>query len=317
MGAMGGATGTTYRADIDGLRAVAVVSVLVFHAFPELLPGGFVGVDVFFVISGYLITTILLGELLQARFSVLRFYERRIRRIVPALLLVLSITFVAGWALLFSDELKGMSGYFLSGVLSAGNLRNLMGGGYFDSASDLTPLLHLWSLGIEEQFYLVWPLVLTLGVGKSLSLRRLGVWIACSLVASFLLGIWLTPQHRSAAFYLPFSRYWELAAGGLLALLNRARAPGLSVWIANLLAAAGGLALGTAVLVIDGTRPFPGFWALLPVLGAVSLIAAGPHAWLSRELLSARPMVGIGLISYPLYLWHWPLLSLARVSTPR
>src|SRR5689334_13352100 len=166
----------SYRPDVDGLRAVAVTWVLAFHFFPELLPGGFVGVDVFFVISGYLITRILLAEIAARRFTLWAFYQRRVRRIFPALELVLLVSVAAGWYLLFDDEFQRLSDNAVAGLLSLGNISNWRSTGYFDTAGDLTPLLHLWSLGVEEQFYLVWPLILVLGSAASARWVRLKLW---------------------------------------------------------------------------------------------------------------------------------------------
>ena len=311
----------SYRADIDGLRAVAVLSVLLFHAFPRWLPGGFVGVDIFFVISGFLISAILMHEIETKRFTIWRFYARRIRRILPALLLMLTACGVAGWYLLFDVEFARLSGFSLAGLLSAGNIGNLKNSGYFDDAADLTPLLHLWSLGVEEQFYLVWPLLLLLSRGANRA-RNLLIVVLTTIAVSFALNVALLGSHPSATFYLPFTRMWELAIGALLAWWNmfgRARAASLDASLVRMKdwLGVGGIALlAAAVGLINSQRAFPGWWAILPTLGAALSIAAGPSAWCNRKLLAARPLVLLGLISYPLYLWHWPLLSFARIVSP-
>ena len=315
-----------YRPDVDGLRAVAVSSVLVFHAFPELLPGGFVGVDIFFVISGYLISKILATEIRERRFSLWRFYERRVRRILPALLLVLVVCLVGGWFALFEAEFKKLGSYELAGLLSVGNLRNLKATGYFDSAGDLTPMLHLWSLGVEEQYYLVWPLLLLVAYSGPKRGRRLLAAVLAMIGLSFLLNVALVRSHPTAAFYLPVTRVWQLAIGAFLACRQviasdsagvEKPSPAATSATLNVLSVAGALMLGASLLLIDKTKSFPGFWALLPTLGSAIAIGAGPDAWINRHLLGSRLCVGIGLISYPLYLWHWPVLSFARILIPR
>ncbi len=307
----------SYRGDIDGLRAIAVGSVVAFHAFPESLPGGFVGVDIFFVISGYLITTILLREMAANRFRLGSFLERRIRRIFPALVLVLVFCVAAGYWLLSSKEFKTLNSYAIAGLLSAGNIKNLLGQGYFESASELTPLLHLWSLGVEEQFYLVWPWILLLAYGGAQRTRRLRWAVGTTIVLSFIANIVWLSRDASAAFYLPFTRFWELGLGGFLASFpGLAGATNKHIPARHALGAISLLLLVVAIAVIDEDASFPGWWALLPVLGAAGAIAAGPTSWVNRYLLASTPMIRIGLISYPLYLWHWPLLSFARIVTP-
>ena len=306
-----------YRPDIDGLRAIAVLTVLVFHAFPKALRSGFVGVDIFFVISGFLITGILADQLVKGQFSLLDFYRHRVRRIFPALITVLAACMVLGWFALLQDEYKQLGKHVAAGAGFVSNLVLWQEVGYFDNKADTKPLLHLWSLGIEEQFYLVWPLILA----ASYRIKRLGgrlLWVTGFLaLASFLLNVGRIHGDPSGTFYSPLTRFWELASGGLLALhlqrKARASSAPLSPLTSNLMAAGGFLLLVLALSVITRQSRFPGFWAMLPVLGACLLIWAGPQAWLNRHVLAARPMVAIGLISYPLYLWHWPLLAFARI----
>jgi len=312
-----------YRADIDGLRAIAVVAVVIHHAFPQLLPGGFVGVDIFFVISGYLISTIILRDLESGRFSFGTFYVRRIKRIFPALLLVLATTMVMGWYRLIPADYEELGKHLLGGAAFVSNFVLWQEAGYFDEASSSKPLLHLWSLAIEEQFYLLWPLALYLLHRWRLSAMRS---IAAILLLSFLYGLTLVGQHPTAAFFNPAARVWELMMGALLAAMHlhpagwrglqgstspaRALAHGQgSSWVAW----AGGLLLVLGFVLVNPQRAFPGAWALLPTLGTVLLIAAGPHSLISRTLLASKPMIWIGLISYPLYLWHWPLLTFAHL----
>ncbi|MET3391961.1 peptidoglycan/LPS O-acetylase OafA/YrhL [Variovorax sp. 1140] len=308
-----------YRPDIDGLRAIAVGSVLAYHAFPSLLPGGFIGVDIFFVISGFLITTILLQSLAAGDFSYRDFYARRIRRIFPALVLVLLATLAFGWYVLLPVEFSQLGKQTTGGAAFFANLVFLGEAGYFDATAETKPLLHLWSLGIEEQFYIFWPLLLGLAWRKRWPILRVTLAVA---TVSFLVNVLTVQPHRAAAFYSPLSRAWELMAGGLLAVmqLQAAAAAGQGqaggrVWKKHLQSIVGIALIVLGLFMTRSTKAFPGWWALLPVLGAASCIAAGPGGVLNKYLLSNRVMVWIGLISYPLYLWHWPLLSYARIVT--
>ncbi|MET3431892.1 peptidoglycan/LPS O-acetylase OafA/YrhL [Herbaspirillum seropedicae] len=311
----------SYRPDIDGLRAIAIVSVVVFHAFPDAMPGGFIGVDIFFVISGFLISSIIFRQLDQGRFSFTDFYVHRIRRIFPALILVLASCFVLGWFSLLPEEYRQLGKHMAAG---AGFIQNLVlwkESGYFDVESDMKPLLHLWSLSVEEQFYLVYPL-LVCGLWRArMPLRKCLVLL---MLASFALNLWWVAQDPVKTFYLPFTRVWELLAGALCAFgvmrkgvafsTSSFRLPHLpSLHLRSVL----GLALLLCGLVlIDRHRYFPGAWALLPVTGAVLLVSSGPQAWVNRHLLSRPLLVWIGLVSYPLYLWHWPILSFMHILTP-
>jgi peptidoglycan/LPS O-acetylase OafA/YrhL len=321
-----------YRSDIDGLRAVAVLMVVAFHAFPAWFPGGFIGVDVFFVISGYLISSILFKSLGAGNFSFTDFYMRRIRRIFPALIVVLIASLVAGWFLLLADEYAQLGKHVAAGASFVSNLVLWHDSSYFDNDAANKPLLHLWSLGIEEQFYIVWPIVLfvvyRLIAGKhktnkhsnpSLSkeiIQKVWVVIAILTVLSFVLNVVLVVSNQVASFYSPLSRFWELLFGAMLANLTLHHDSSLEHWRARW---ANSISILAIVLLISGVYllnrfiSFPGWWALLPVLGALLLIAAGQKAIVNRTLLSHRWMVWIGLISYPLYLWHWPLLSFVRI----
>jgi peptidoglycan/LPS O-acetylase OafA/YrhL len=305
-----------YRPDIDGLRAIAVGSVLAYHAFPSLLPGGFIGVDIFFVISGFLITTILLQSLAAGDFSYRDFYTRRIRRIFPALVLVLLATLAFGWYVLLPGEFSQLGKQTTGGAAFFANLVFLGEAGYFDATAETKPLLHLWSLGIEEQFYIFWPLMLGLAWRKRWPILRVTLAVA---TVSFLVNVLTVQPHRAAAFYSPLSRAWELMAGGLLAVMQlQAAAQGAvstRAWKKHLQSIIGIALIVLGLFMTRSTKAFPGWWALLPVLGAASCIAAGPGGVLNKYLLSNRVMVWIGLISYPLYLWHWPLLSYARIVT--
>ncbi|MGC2774122.1 MAG: acyltransferase family protein [Bradyrhizobium sp.] len=321
-----------YRPDIDGLRAIAVLSVVIFHAFPQTLRSGFVGVDVFFVISGYLITTIILTDLSIRRFTLANFYARRVRRIFPALVIVLSFCLITGAFLLWADDFARLGKHTAAGAGFIANLALWKEAKYFDVASDSKILLHLWSLGVEEQFYLVWPALMLLAWRGRLNRF---VLITTVLVSSLAYSVKATSTDPAAAFYSPASRLWELAAGASLANLMLFPPP-IAVWIERTIAAvlAGiffergvdadrayrhvlstlGMTLVLAsTIVVTRRHEFPGWWALLPVTGTYLIILAGPEAWLNRWALSNKIMVWFGLISYPLYLWHWPLLTFARI----
>ena len=296
---------TRYRADIDGLRAVSILLVVAYHAQPWLVRGGFIGVDIFFVISGFLITRIILSEAKAGTFSSLAFYARRVRRIFPALIVVLATTYLIGWIILLPDGFALLGKSTAAGVAFVSNLFQLNQTGYFAPDAAENPLLHLWSLGIEEQFYIFWPLLLVLLFGSKY--RR--IRIAAIAAASFGLSLLIFLGLKEWSFYSPLPRAWELLAGGLLASSQiEGVARQSSPLRDNLLSAAGLAAIIGAAAALNKESLFPGAWALLPVLGAVLIIIA-PNSTVNRVLLSSRAMVAIGLISYPLYLWHWPLLS--------
>src|ERR1700694_5666092 len=252
-----------YRPDIDGLRAIAVTLVANFHAFREARRGGFIGVDIFFVISGFLITGIVVRELDQKRFSLLAFYQRRIRRIFPALIVVLCTTLVLGWLWMLPAADAQWSADVFSSAAFFSNIALLLQSGYFDIESAKKPLLHLWSLGIEEQFYLFWPLILIL-----VARLRLSILVAASVIgiASFVLNVALIGSNPVATFYLPFTRAWELLAGAVLACSwSQVSQTGAA---SNLRASIGLVLIATAAGVLDTKSAFPGWWAVLPVAGA-------------------------------------------------
>ena len=324
-----------YRPDIDGLRAVAVLSVIGFHAFAEWVTGGFTGVDVFFIISGYMISSIIFENLKSGSFSFAEFYARRVRRIFPALVVVLAACLAFGWFFLLGGEYKDLGWHITGGAGFVSNLFLWSESGYFETASETKPLLHLWSLGIEEQFYIVWPLLLWLA-----SRLRLNGFLIILVVAigSFVWNVTTIWTDPIAAFYSPQTRFWELALGALLAYAQlygcadlerldrrfgaRARYPWLGRFagsptrlaiLRHAASLAGAALIALGVLTIDKKTPFPGTAALLPTLGTVLIIAAGPGAIVNRAILSTRVFVWFGLISYPLYLWHWPLLSFTTI----
>jgi peptidoglycan/LPS O-acetylase OafA/YrhL len=301
-----------YRTDIDGLRAVSILLVVGYHAVPWLVPGGFIGVDIFFVISGFLITRIILTQLKAGTFSSMEFYARRIRRIFPALIVVLAVTYLIGWFFLLPDGFSLLGKGTAAGVGFVSNLFQLTQLGYFAPDATENPLLHLWSLGIEEQFYIVWPLLLWVLSGS----KRRWFWIAAIAAASFGLSMMIFFGYKEWAFYSPLSRAWELLAGGMVAsryVDHPEYEQERFTQRDNLLATIGIVAIAGAAIALNQSSLFPGIWALLPVLGAV-LIIVSPNSLVNRILLSNRPMVLIGLISYPLYLWHWPLLSYLSIA---
>jgi peptidoglycan/LPS O-acetylase OafA/YrhL len=305
----------TYRPDIDGLRAIAVLLVVIHHAFPQSLKGGFIGVDLFFVISGYLISTIIFQNLQQGTFSFVDFYKRRVKRIFPALCLVLIASFVYGWFTLLPADYKQLGKHMAAGAAFVSNFAFWNESGYFDGGSKLKPLLHLWSLGVEEQYYIFWPLIVLLVWKRKLNLLAVCVVL---FVLSFAINMWTVKGNAVAAFYSPLSRFWELLIGSVLAYtsLHAALQPTKTVKSAtsnNVTAWIGALLLAIGVYFINPERRFPGFWALFPTIAAYLLIKAGPQAWFNRVVLSNRLLVWMGLISFPLYLWHWPLLVFAEL----
>lgn len=297
-----------YRADIDGLRAIAVLSVIAYHAFPKKIMGGFIGVDIFFIISGFLISTILFQNLAAGSYSIIDFYRRRIKRIFPALLLVLISCMILGWFLLLSDEYRQIGKHVAGGAGFISNILLWGEAGYFDSSAEAKPLLHLWSLAVEEQFYIFWPLILA-AIWK----KRWNFAVIIGLaVISFAINLFYLKTNATAAFYSPLSRFWELMIGSLLAYVLLYK-PQLLEKHRNVQSFAGFFLLAAGLLLINHERQFPGWWALLPTLGASLVISAGPAAYLNRMVLSSKPFVWFGLISYPLYLWHWPVFSFLHI----
>lgn len=300
-----------YRKEIDGLRAISVLSVIFFHAGFTIFRGGFIGVDIFFVISGYLITSILLTEKKSGTFTLINFYERRARRILPALFIVLFACLPLSWQWLvptdmknFSQSLVAVSG-FVSNILFYNNT------GYFDTAADWKPLLHTWSLAVEEQYYLFFPLVLML-------MWKLGQrWLLLVLVviatASLAHAQWSSSHNPAAAFYLLPARGWELLIGAFVAFYLSGDSKRQFSAQANQFGSAAGLLLIIyAILALDKHTPFPSFYTLIPTLGAALIILFARAETIAGKLLGYRFLVGIGLISYSAYLWHWPLFVFAR-----
>lgn len=308
-----------YRADIDGLRAVAILLVVIYHAFPSAIPGGFVGVDVFFVISGYLISTLIWNDIEAGRFSYLDFYARRARRIFPALGVMLAVTLAVGYFLLLPIEYEQLGKHTAGGSAFVQNFVLRSEAGYFDTASTTKPLLHLWSLAIEEQFYLLLPLLLVLVNARRLSPPTVIVSLA---VLSFVYGLERAHAEPERSFFNPLVRFWEMLAGSLIAALQR---PKMSRWIESIeqnwaiahLAKSAGI-VGIALILFSAASftkldTYPSWRAIVPVLGAMLVISSGTRSSVTTRLLSVRLLTGLGLISYSLYLWHWPLITYAHI----
>jgi peptidoglycan/LPS O-acetylase OafA/YrhL len=298
-----------YRPDIDGLRAIAVIAVIVHHLSAALLPGGFVGVDIFFVISGYLITTHIYKESRNGTFSIKQFYQRRINRIAPALVLMILVVLAVGVLILSPADLVRLNKSAISAIFGFSNIffwREY--GNYFDQNVAEAPLLHTWSLGVEEQFYVVWPLIIFLLIKFTRPQYLVGVMFALTIgglaVSEIALG-----NFAFASYYLLPTRFFELMIGGVLSLFLVDRQQQLSRFEAGVLATVGFLLIGGSLFFLNKSSNFPGINALWPCLGAALLILAGntPHPF--TKVLTNRLIVGIGLISYSLYLWHWPIIA--------
>jgi len=314
-----------YRPDIDGLRAIAIISVIAYHAGFSGFSGGFVGVDIFFVISGFLITSLLFKEAAATgRINLGAFYARRVRRLMPAGLVVVAVTLVLGAIFLppASSEQSSLARTAIAFAYFGSNFYFFKKtGGYFDEPSFGMPLLHTWSLAVEEQYYLIWPMIMLLVFHFSGArhaegfMRRRSLWVLGAMfAASLALSIGTTRDHQSFAFFLLPARIWEFAIGGMVGLAGSAFYARLRRWAEVL--AVGGLALIVySVVALDHNTPFPGWAALFPVLGTVFLIAGmtADEDGFVRRILALKPMVFIGLLSYSWYLWHWPLLSLFRI----
>ncbi|MAO90895.1 MAG: acyltransferase [Rhodospirillaceae bacterium] len=315
-----------YRPEIDGLRAIAVLSVIFFHAGFSGFSGGYVGVDVFFVISGYLITSILLKDIRTAQFSLIKFYDRRVRRIIPALFLVMGVTIPFAWMWMSPEQLRDHSQNLTATTLFLSNILFYLKMGYFAQAGELVPLLHTWSLAIEEQYYLFFPILMALLL-RGRSLKALTVGILIAFLASLYIAVFGLDLNFSSdgknqflerlnflpnSFFLTFGRVWELMVGALIAL-----------WIpsprSNTFSSIGSfcglLAVIGSVFLFDESTPMPGLFTLIPVLGTAALIACTSSTSLVGRCLSARPFVSIGLISYSAYLWHQPVFAFARLRS--
>ena len=306
-----------YRPDIDGLRALAVVPVILFHA-SITCPGGFIGVDVFFVISGYLITGIIERDIITHSFSLLRFYNRRIRRIFPAMFAMIAVSTIAALFILPPNELKDFGKSVLSTAAFSANILDYRHSGYFDTSSKYDPLLHMWTLSVEEQFYVFWPLMLL-----ALGLFSHSKWklpaILCILISSLALSIYWINNNPNAAFYLLPSRAWELALGAALAVLQGIDIlPRPSRIVADVFSLVGLAMVVASIIEYDSVTPFPGSAALLPCIGAAMIIYSGENnISIGGRILSLSPNIFVGQISYSLYIWHWPILVFGRLFMNR
>jgi peptidoglycan/LPS O-acetylase OafA/YrhL len=309
-----------YRPEIDGLRAVAVLPVIFFHAGVGIFSGGYVGVDVFFVISGYLITSILLDELSRNDFSLMRFYERRARRILPALFFVMACCIPFAWMWMLPSQFKAFSQSLIATTLFVSNIFFWRQSGYFAPAAEEMPLLHTWSLAVEEQYYLFFPLLLL--VAWRLGRTPAFFLVAATALASFAISEWGSRFAPAANFYLAPSRAWELLAGSLCAFALQSRTDasvsadaGPKAFHHEILSIVGLGLIVSAIFLFDHTTPFPSIYTLVPVGGAVLVILFATPGTLVTRVLSIRLFVGIGLISYSAYLWHQPLFAFARIRS--
>ncbi len=305
-----------YRREIDGLRTLAVVPVILFHSGMSVFGGGFVGVDVFFVISGYLITSIILADIEAGRFSLAYFYERRARRILPALLFVIAATIPFAESWMMPDEFKNFGQSMVATTVFSNNILLAATSDYWSLASEFKPLLHTWSLGVEEQYYMIFPLILMLC--WRLFRNRL-IFILCAAFAvSLTTAVWGVTKFPAATFYLLPTRAWEILLGALVAYYHAhgkgvARAGAVS----QSLSAIGVLLIVFSVFVFDENFPSPGLTTLAPTIGAVLIILFAFEGTITHRFLGSRAMVGVGLISYSLYLWHQPIFALARIYSPQ
>lgn len=302
-----------YRIDIDGLRGLAVISVVIYHAFPTFLSGGFIGVDIFFVISGFLISNIILSKLSCNNFNFYEFFGGRIRRLLPSLNLILISSFTIGWFTLIPSEFQELGKYIAGGAAFLDNFVAERNSGYFDGNIHFKPLVHLWSLGVEEQFYVAWPFLLALAWKCRVSIP---VFIALIAIISFGLNILLVASNPITAFYSPLTRFWEILSGGMIAYFSLKPNCFLNSKCINkfnfIISIFGIIIFIFCIFLINKKVVYPGWVAAFPVIAGL-LFLINKHSWVNRTILSSRPLVWIGLISYPLYLWHWVIFSYAKI----
>ena len=311
-----------YRPDIDGLRTLAVIAVLAFHGCPSVFRGGFIGVDIFFVISGFLLSSIIFTEINNHNFSFIDFYSRRIVRIFPALFVVLLTSYLFGWFFLFPDEFSRLGKQITASSLFFENLQLAHESSYFDESGVVKPLLHLWSLGIEGQFYVVWPVILWIAYKFKFNLLGVALFLG---IFSFCWNLYeLYQLKNTTSFYLLQVRFWELLLGAVLAYLNTNSQYQKSKFLQllnfnngiypDLRSLTGLVLIIIGLIVINDENPYPGVWAIFPTFGALLLISAGPRAFFNKVFLSSPIVVWFGKISYPLYLWHWVLLVFVNIT---
>lgn len=296
-----------YRKDIDALRGISILLVVLFHAFPDWISGGYIGVDIFFVISGFLITSILYKKMKNNEFSFIKFFERRVRRIFPALFFVLFVTMIVGWVVLFPDEYRQLGHHAFFSTIFLQNFVLISELGYFDVASHYKPFLHLWTLSVEEQYYLFWPIFLFAVLKSKIDIFKA---IIAVILFSFVLNIYYATDYKDEVFFHSLTRFWELGVGSLLAIysIEGKKLP----WARNSKTERVVFVLGVAFImsaafIVDGETMYPYWYGLLPTLGAVFIIAA------NQQLTRWGGLVQIGLISYPLYLWHWVVISFGYI----
>lgn len=310
-----------YRVDLDGLRALAIVAVVLYHVFPTTFHGCFVGVDIFFVVSGYLITNVLYREF-HSDFGFYKFYGRRIRRIFPSLILVIATSLLIGYYVLSHQEFAQLGKHARSNALFIANFTLAEDIGFFDTGAIKKPPLHLWSLGIEEQFYIFWPLILYYSWKGRVNLALMTGII---VIISFISSIYLTFNDPKAAYYLPTGRAWQILSGCLLALSNsdykyrsnlrsfyNKLAKIFNNYHLDVTSIVGFILVICSLLFIEKDN-YPGYYALIPVLGVILLISSGPSAFVNKHILSRKILCSLATISYPLYLWHWPLISFLHI----
>ena len=301
-----------YRPEIDGLRALAVLPVIFFHAGYELFSGGFVGVDIFFVISGYLITSIIIGQMANDSFSIVKFYERRARRILPALFFVSFISIPFAWLWLSPNDLQNFGKSLIAVSTFSSNILFWMESSYFATDAELIPLLHTWSLAVEEQFYILFPLFLI--VAWKLKIRLMIFILLCLFIISLSIAHWGSFNKPSATFYLLPTRGWELLVGVFAAFYLKNKKQSESNTLNQFLSILGLIMIFFSINIFSKTTPFPSLYALIPTIGTALLILFVTQNTLAYKLLTLAPILNIGLISYSTYLWHQPLLAFARHS---
>ena len=318
LGNLDQSSNAIWRNDITGLRALAVIPVVLYHASPNVIPGGYYGVDIFFVISGYLISGIIFKGLLNQSFSYKDFYVKRIKRILPNLSLLLAFVLLFGLFYLTATEYKALGKHVYASGLFIQNFRLLKDVGYFTTDALHQPLLHLWSLAIEEQFYIVFPIICAVLYKKWRSVKLLSL-VTVTIVISSLIFCFASGQGRDFNFYFPLTRFWEIGFGITLAMAEKLygfKPTQIPLNIRHGLSVVGFGMIAIPMMMADSSTVHPGGFTLLPVLGAVALIAAYPDALINRYLLCFRPMTFVGLISYSLYLWHWPFLAFLFMCYP-
>ncbi|MDR4653060.1 MAG: acyltransferase [Nitrosomonas sp.] len=300
-----------YRPEIDGLRAIAVLAVIFFHAEVSLFSGGFIGVDIFFVISGYLITKIIVSQLHENNFSFVSFYTRRIKRIFPAVFFLIVFTVLFGSLILTPDKFVDLA---KSAIFSSAFLANVWfakHSGYFDLAAEISPLVHLWSLAVEEQFYFIFPLLLFF-THKLWKFKGIKILLLFLFLFSFALSVILSSNYPNSSFYLLHTRAWELSLGGILIFLPEFKFQ--NRYVTNTLSIIGSLFIAISIFTFSKGIPYPGYWAMLPIIGT-ALVIASSHitAGISNSILSNSILVKIGKFSYSVYLWHWPIIVYYRI----